>query len=538
MEALFRKIEIKSEGQKSELKRCLGLTDLVCFGVGKMVGAGILVLIGAAAEFAGNAVCLSYLLAAAAAFCSALCYCEATGKVPTAGGSYSIVYACLGEFPAFVVGWMILLEYACGAAALSRAWGTYLTSFLLQCGLDGPTWLNDIHVGGGIALSLLAVLYLLCLLIVVAIGITQSSIFNMMATACKLTALMFATVVAFCHADMENWEKTGGFAAKGFDGVVSGAVTVFYAYVGFDSLATIAEETTNPQVILPLALIVSIITVSVLYILSSVSVTLMVPYTSFADSAAPLAGAFRAKGIGWMVLLISFCACVGLISGTLLNLVSQARVWMGLARDGLVPSHFAAVNSWTRTPLFATCVGGMLSIGLASFLDFRTLASMLSLNCLLALTSVNWSLIHLRHHEASKPAPWILLTAYALSVCIATLTCEVGFAFLINPPLEDMSWWLGIVSAAIFILFSIIALGICALIAWQTPSSSETKKIVLPGAGLLSCLGIAVNLFMMMHTRVNMIPLLVWFVIGLVWYGGFGFRNSKLNGSSETTGLI
>lgn len=523
-----------------ELKRCLGLHDLVFFGVGKMVGAGILVLIGVAAEHAGNAVCLSYLVAAAAACCSALCYCEAMTKVPVAGGSYSIVYACLGEFPAFLVGWMVLFEYACGAAALSRAWAMYLIEFLQQLGEAGvldssaiPGWLHPIGLGGGYGFSLLATIYLCCLVIVVAIGITQSSVFNMVAAGCKVTALVFAIVVAFMHADSANWEKSGGFAAKGVEGVLTGGVTVFYAYVGFDAMSTTAEETLNPQVTLPLGMIISIIITSLIYVLVSLSITLMVPYTTFIDSAAPLAGAFKEKGIGWMVLLISFCACIGLVSGVILNLVSQARIWMCLARDGLVPSRFSTVHSWTQTPLFATLVAGTFALMLASFLEFSTLASMVSLGAMIALTSVNLSLIPLRYHEARMPAPWSHLGGFVLAVSCATMSFKLTRSLPGN-----MSSGLALLCLAVCILSSLFAAGIGVLIAWRLPRSTDPNMFVLPCAGVVSLLGTAVNVLLMFHIKINVFAAMTWFILGLIWYGSFGFRNSKLNPASETTGLL
>merc|ERR1719160_2321153 len=169
-------------------------------------------------------------------------------------------------------------------------------------------------------------------------------------------------IVAFGHADgIKNWEATG-FIPNSYPGVVGGAVIVFYAYVGFDAMVTMAEEVKNPRRNLPLGIVISIIISTIVYVLVSISVTLMVPYQVLVDNAAPLAYAFKAKGIRWMVLLVASCASFGIIAGTLLNLVSQPRIWMCLARDGLIPSQFANIQQGTRTPLFATIFGGSLSL--------------------------------------------------------------------------------------------------------------------------------------------------------------------------------
>lgn len=518
-----------------KLERCLGLRDLVFFGAGKMIGAGILVLIGVAAEAAGPAVCISYVFAALAAMCSALCYCESTGRVPIAGGAYSFAYVGIGELPAFVVGWMIIFTYACGAAALSRAWAGYTIAFLDELkdfipflhSSPIPGWVTDIELGWGMNFNALAVMYLAGLLCLVCFGIKQGSTLSTIVTSFKILALIITFCVAFANADgIKNWE-TSGFAPNGHPGIMTGAVIVFYSYVGFDAMVTMAEEVKNPRRNLPLGIILSILISTVMYVLVAVSVTLMVPYKVLVDNAAPLAFAFKAKGIQWMVILIASCASFGIIAGTLLNLVSQPRIWMCLARDGLIPSRFAEIHSQTRTPLFATIFGGSISLALCGFVPFKVLTSCVSIGALLGLTSVNVSLIMLRHHEAGTSAPWRWLVIFFAAVGVSTLTFDIGWEFWQSPNFGPI-WGLTTLTAITWLITTFIAVMIAFIVSFRLPCPAESETFVLPCAGPVCFAGMAVNLFMMLHIHVNLYFCSAWLVLGLVIYGCYGFWNAAL----------
>lgn len=518
-----------------KLERCLGLRDLVFFGAGKMIGAGILVLIGVAADAAGPAVCISYIIAAAAAMCSALCYCENTGKIPIAGGAYSFAYASIGELPAFVVGWMIIFTYACGAAALSRAWAGYTIAFLNELkdfvpflrSSAIPEWLTDIQLGLGMSFNLMAVTYLAALLCLVCFGIKQGSTLSTIVTSFKILALIIVLIVGFANADgIKNWESSG-FAPNGHEGIISGAVIVFYSYVGFDAMVSMAEEVKNPRRNLPLGIVISILISTIMYVLVSISVTLMVPYQVLVDNAAPLAYAFKAKHIHWMVLLIASCASFGIIAGTLLNLVSQPRIWMCLARDGLLPPQFAEIQSRTRTPLFATIFGGVLSLVLCGFVPFKVLTSCVSIGALLGLTSVNVSLIMLRHREAGTDAPWRWLVIFAATVGISNLTMDIGWEFWQSPHFGPI-WGLTTLTALTWLASTFISVMIAFIVSFRLPHPADSATFVLPCAGPVCFAGIAVNLFMMLHIHVNLYACSAWLVLGLIIYGSYGVWNSVL----------
>lgn len=540
-----------------KLERCLGLRDMVFFGAGKMVGAGILVLIGVAADAAGPAVCISYVIAALAAMCSALCYCESTGRVPIAGGAYSFAYVGIGELPAFVVGWMIIFTYACGAAALSRAWAGYTLAFLdelknflpFMSSSQIPGWVTEIDMGFGMSFNGLAVVFLASLLCLVCFGIKQGATLSTIVTSFKIFALVIVMIVAFGNADgIKNWESTG-FLPNSYPGVMGGAVIVFYAYVGFDAMVTMAEEVKNPRRNLPLGIVISIIISTIVYVLVSISVTLMVPYQVLVDNAAPLAYAFKAKGIRWMVLLIASCASFGIIAGTLLNLVSQPRIWMCLARDGLVPPNFAEIHSGTRTPLFATIFGGLLSLALCAFVPFKVLTSCVSIGALLGLTSVNMSLILLRHHEAHSKAPWNWLVIFCAAFVVSTLTFDIGWEFWSTPQFDHWgnaqfgyTWVLTTLTALTWLASTGIAILIASVVSYNLPTPAESSAFVLPCAGLVCFAGISINTFMMMHIKVNVIVCSAWLVLGLIVYGCYGFHNAVIvrgpPKACETTSLL
>merc|ERR1719191_693768 len=210
-----------------------------------------------------------------------------------------------------------------------------------------------------------------------------------------------------------------------------------------------------------------------MYVLVSVAVTLMVPYQVLVESAAPLAAAFKAKGIHWMVLLVASTASFGIIAGTLLNLVSQPRIWMCLARDGLLPSQFAEIHSGTRTPLFATIFGGTLSLFLCGFVPFKVLTSCVSIGALLGLTSVNVSLILLRHIEAGTPTPWNWLVIFFAAVGVSTLTFDIGWEFWQSPHFGPI-WGLTTLTAITWLITTFIAVMIAFIVSFRLPCPAES----------------------------------------------------------------
>jgi amino acid transporter len=442
---------------------------------------------------------------------------------------------------------MIIFTYACGAAALSRAWAGYtiafldeLTSYVPFLPSSIPDWLTDIPLGLGMSFNILAVAFLGSLLCLVCFGIKQGSTLSTIVTSFKILALIIVMIVGFTNAEFKNWESSG-FAPNGHQGMIAGAVIVFYSYVGFDAMVSMAEEVKNPRRNLPLGIVISILLSTVMYVLVSISVTLMVPYTVLVDNAAPLAYAFKAKHIHWMVLLIASCASFGIIAGTLLNLVSQPRIWMCLARDGLIPSQFAEIHPGTKTPLFATLFGGTISLVLCGFVPFKVLTSCVSIGALLGLTSVNVSLIMLRHHEAGTQAPWRWLVIFGAAVGVSNLTMDIGWEFWQSPHFGPI-WGLTTLTALTWLASTLISIMIAFIVSFRLPHPANSETFVLPCAGPVCFAGIAVNLFMMLHIHINLYVCSAWLLLGLLIYFCYGFWNAAVARgplkACETTSLL
>lgn len=519
MERLFRRSS-PAPPASSGLQRCLGVFDLTLLAVGQIVGAGIYVAMGEAAIKAGPAVCLSYTFAMGAALCSALCYCEFAGKVPAAGGAYSYVLASLGEFPAFVVGWVSIFMYACIAAALGRGWAGYLGTFVGELGLQLPEWIHNVAIAdpfgsGTLSVNLLTLLYLSALLCLVMTGISKSSFVNQIAVGTKVAALALVVVMGFANADTKNWTSKG-FMPLGVSGVLNGAVVAFFACLGFDAIATTAEEAVNPKRTIPLSMVLACLISLGLYILVSVSMTLLVPFDTL-GSHAPIADAFTSIGMAWMGLLTSGAACIGLTAGIISALVAAPRIMMCLAREGLVPPMLADVDPQTQTPVLATLVTGGAALVLGSLIQFEVLVSLTSVVMLFTLSSVNISLIALRHHEVpeSGSPPWLALTWFVAAVWTAAVAFSIAG------------------STAILVgSFSLITAMVAGVFIWKgLPGAvgGDSEAFVLPGLAPVALSGTMANIYMTFHSEANLPVVLSWVMIGLFVYVMYGMHNSKLS---------
>mmetsp|Transcript_21382 Transcript_21382/g.63789 ORF Transcript_21382/g.63789 Transcript_21382/m.63789 type:complete len:543 (-) Transcript_21382:35-1663(-) len=516
---LLRRKELPSRDRDAgELKRCLGLSDVIFFGVGKMVGAGILVLIGQAAQFAGPAVFVSYLLTGAAVTCTALCYADFVSRVPLAGGAYSFVYASMGELPAFVTGWLLIFEYSCGAAALARGWTGYLSRLLIECGAQPPKWVHGVDLPGAFELDILAVLLIVFLGAVVTLGVAQSSALNRAITCIKLSCVALVIVVASWHASpAANWGSSPAtFAPNGVGGVVSASILVFYSYIGFDAIVSIAEEVREPERNMPLGMLLCIGIAAVIYTLVSVSVTMMTPALGLGTDA-PLSTAFRNSGMPIMGIIVAFAAVVGLPSGIMMNLTSQARTLMTLARDGMLPAPLARVSASTQTPVATTCVACVAALLLAAFLPFEVLSMLMSAGTLIALICVNTGFVCRRHVDAGSPLPWATSLAYVVSLVVSC----AGFQGA-GSRAAQATGGLGAIAA-----------GLCG---WSLQSSCppppETSRptFVVPGGALAPLLGTMACTFMLVHSATGRIlwPIVIWLAAGVLIYFTYSFSNSKL----------
>ncbi|MDQ6526524.1 amino acid permease [Nocardioides sp. LHD-245] len=428
------------------LRKDLSALDLTVFGVGVIIGAGIFVLTGTvAASNAGPALALSFVIAAVACGLAALCYAELASTVPVAGSAYTFSYATLGELVAWIIGWDLVLEFTVGAAALSTGFSAYLQEVLDIVGVTLPAQISSAATG---VVDLPAVVIALLVTFLLIRGTKFSSRFNQFVVALKLVVVAAVIVVGIAHIDVSNWtpfipdaqpapESGGGFAdvplitsllglepaVFGVAGVISGAAIVFFAFIGFDIVATTAEETKNPQRDVPIGILASLAIVTVLYAAVSLVVTGLRSYQDIdPDSAAPLADAFQASGVDWMPDLISIGACVGLVVVAMILMLGQSRVGFAMARDGLLPRALAKVHPTWGTPYRITIVTGVAVAALAGLVDLSTLAHLVNIGTLFAFMLVSIGVVVLRRTRPDLPRGFRTPLAPVVAA-VSTLMC-------------------------------------------------------------------------------------------------------------------
>lgn len=409
------------------LRKDLSALDLTVFGVGVIIGAGIFVLTGTvAASNAGPALALSFIIAAVACGLAALCYAELASTVPVAGSAYTFSYATLGELVAWIIGWDLVLEFTVGAAALSTGFSAYLQEVLEIFEVSLPSQISSAATG---FIDLPAVVIALLVTWMLIRGTKFSSRFNQVVVALKLVVVAAVIVVGIAHIDTSNWvpfipdaqptpASGGGFAdvplitsllglepaVFGLAGVISGAAIVFFAFIGFDIVATTAEETKNPQRDVPIGILGSLAIVTVLYAAVSLVVTGLRSYQDIdPESAAPLADAFEDAGVGWMPELISVGACIGLVVVAMILMLGQSRVAFAMARDGLLPRQLAKVHPTYGTPSRITVITGIAVAALAGFVDLSTLAHLVNIGTLFAFLLVSIGVVVLRRTRPDLP---------------------------------------------------------------------------------------------------------------------------------------
>lgn len=496
---------VASTGGDAVLKRVLGASDLVLIGLGNIVGGGIYILFGIAVHTAGPAVTLSFLATGLAASCSALCYAEFAGRIPEAGSAYVFTYMEAGEFLAWHVAWAMLLEMITGSAAVSVGWSNYTRSFLSGLGVELPWMLQEVPFGVYFKLDLLSLAFLFFLTCTVAMGISESRYLNHVATTVKIGALLLVIGFAFNYADLQNWED---FNPHGTHGILRAAATVMFAYTGFEIVAQCAEETENPKWSLPVGIVGSVVSSTVVYALVAASVTLMVPYEQV-DLKAPLAMAFT-KSQPWLVSTVSAAAVVGLFAIGLGNLLASSRLLMTLGRDGLIPSGIGLVHQSTQTPVIATFLVGSMAATQTFLFSYQFLAEMVSVGTMFAFTMVCIDLVITRASDESRP---LLLPSL---LCAFVTCCLAGCA----------AWHrsFGMIVVISAILCGGLAIYICTLS--KRPAWAEDHFIV-PCGVVVGLFGVTMNLVMTTTLDAALEWNMVWFALGWIIYFGFGKSNSK-----------
>ncbi|MER6063845.1 amino acid permease [Streptomyces sp. NPDC001792] len=446
--ALFRTKNVEQSIQDTEepehsLKKSLSALDLTVFGVGVIIGTGIFVLTGQVAKNnAGPAVSLAFVVAGVVCALAALCYAEFASTVPVAGSAYTFSYASLGELPAWIIGWDLVLEFALGTAVVAVGWSGYIRSLLDNAGWHLPGYLASRDAASGFGFDILAAALVLVLTGILVLGMKLSARITSLVVAIKVVVVLIVIIAGAFFITGSNYspfipkaqpvpaggtlrapliQLMFGWAPANFGvmGIFTAASVVFFAFIGFDIVATAAEETRNPQRDMPRGILGSLFICTVLYVAVSIVVTGMEKYSKLSVEA-PLADAFKAIGHPWFAGVISFGAAVGLTTVCMILLLGQTRVFFAMSRDGLLPRFFSRVHPRFRTPHRPTILLGVIIAVVAGFTSLSELAELVNIGTLFAFVVVALSVIILRRTRPDLPrafrTPWVPVIPI-LSVC-------------------------------------------------------------------------------------------------------------------------
>jgi basic amino acid/polyamine antiporter, APA family len=419
----------EADMRKSELKRVLTKWGLTSLGIGAIIGGGIFTLTGIAAhDYAGPALALSFIIAGIGCLFASLCYAEFASVLPVEGSAYAYAYGTVGELFAWFIGWNLILEYMMGATTVAVAWSGYFVKFLHLFGINIPLqYCNDtataitkaqelgVEVPSfGINLPAFFITWLVTWILVK--GIKEASKTNDVIVIIKVAVVLFVIVVGAFYIKPENWTpfipnkvdilKDGVLTPSfGFGGVLTAATIVFFAYIGFDAVSTQAGEAINPKKDVPFAIIASLIICTILYILVSLVLTGMVKYDRL-DVTAPVASAFSENGITWAVFIITLAATAGLTSVMLVMMLGQTRIFLGMAKDGLLPPFFKAIHQDYKTPHKSTILVGLIISLVAAFTPIQKVSEMCSMGTLLAFAMVCVAVMILRVKKPNLERPY------------------------------------------------------------------------------------------------------------------------------------
>lgn len=430
---LFRKKHFDpNEKTGNKLKKTLGPLDLAALGIGCIIGTGVFVITGtAAAENAGPALALSFVIAAIVCVLSALCYSELASTVTISGSAYAYSYAAFGEVFGWLMGWTLVLEYGLAAASVASGWSAYMQGLLNGFNIHLPVQLTGaFNPSTGQIIDLPAVIIILLICLLLTRGAKETAKFNTIMVFVKIGVILLFVIVGAFYVKPENWNPVMPY---GFSGVMTGAALVFFAYIGFDAVATAAEEVKNPQRDLPIGIIASLVVCTILYVIVVIVLTGMVPYSQL-NVADPVAFALRFVEQDFVAGLISVGAIAGITTVLLVLLFSQTRLLFAISRDGLLPKFLSKIDEKKQTPIRSTWMVGTIIALLCGFLPLDQLASLTTIGTLFAFAVVSLGVIGLRKSRPDLKrgftVPWVpylpLLSA--------------GFCFYLMLQLSGWTW--------------------------------------------------------------------------------------------------
>ncbi|MFT3904647.1 MAG: amino acid permease [Niabella sp.] len=558
--ALFRKKKIdiairedEEEAGDLSLKKILTVRDLTLLGVAAVVGAGIFSTIGTAAYHGGPGVSMLFVITAVTCGFTALCYAEFASRVPVSGSAYTYSYISFGEIVAWIIGWALILEYAIGNIVVAISWSGYFNNLLVHVfNIHLPDWMltdpqtavsafkeattalagdtsllaaeklksyqfaiqayNDAPMIGGIRMFFNMPAFIITALItwIAYIGIKESKTTSNLMVYFKIAVIIFVIVAGAFFVDTNNWSP---FMPNGFEGVLKGVSSVFFAYIGFDAISTTAEECKNPQRDLPKGMIYSLLICTALYILIALVLTGMESYTSFKDVNDPLAFVFE-KRAPWIERIISISAVVATTSVLLVFQIGQPRIWMSMSRDGLLPKVFQKIHPKYKTPSFSTIVTGVLvGIG-ALFLQSGLVTDLTSIGTLFAFVLVSGGILMLPPVPKEKGKFKIPYINGQYIVPLLLILFIYGFRYRLRDSVFNLTH--EGYQEVLFLLFIIIAVFI-------TVKTFIKKYSFIPIMGVLSCLYLLIEI-----PAISWLWFFVWMAVGFVIYFLYGYRNSHL----------
>ncbi|XP_031398032.1 cationic amino acid transporter 9, chloroplastic [Punica granatum] len=512
------------------LVRRLGLLDLVLIGIGASIGAGIFVVTGTVARDAGPAVTISFMLAGASCVLNAFCYAELASRFPAVvGGAYLYTYTAFNELTAFLVFAQLMLDYHIGAASIARSLASYVITVLELFPFfrdNIPSWIGhggEEFLGGALSINILAPIILAILTIILSLGVKESSVVNSIMTVTKVVIVIIVILAGAFKVDVSNWSP---FAPNGIKAILTGSTVVFFAYVGFDAVANSAEESKRPQRDLPIGIMGSLLICIALYIGVCLVITGMVPY-KFLGEEAPLAEAFKSKGLKYISVLISIGAVAGLTTTLLVGLYVQSRLYLGLGRDGLLPPVFAKVHPTRRTPIHSQVWVGIVAAIMAGLFNVHVLSHILSVGSLTGYSVVSACLIVLRWKDnTANQAKSRWLSSWKEGViCLLLVACS-GFA-------AGVSYRFG--ASFILPLVAVIVAVLATFALYHRQVYAGALGFSCPGVPILPAICIFFNIFLFAQLHYEAwVRFVILCIITTGIYAFYGQYHADPTNSEET----
>lgn len=537
---LFRRKSVSAitdaESHGEGLHRVLTVRDLTFFGIAAIIGAGSFSSIGSACFSGGPAVIFLFMICAIACGFTAMCYADFATRVPASGSAYTYAYVSFGELAAWIIGWALLMEYSIGNIYVAFSWSGYFVNLIESFGLHIPVWLtnnySDSHqafldgtagkmsdawntapiiAGVRFIIDLPAVMINILVTWLVYVGTKESRNASNIMVIIKLAIILLVIVVGASYVDIDNWTP---FMPNQFSGVMAGVSGVFFAYIGFDAVSTLAEESKNPQRDLPRGMIYSLIICTIVFIILALVLTGMVSYTAL-NVSDPLAEVFAMKGIKWMLFIVSIAAVVAMTSVILVFQMGQPRIWMAMSRDGLLPKKFAEIHPKYKTPAFSTLITGLV-VGIPIFFTTpKFVLDFTSIGTLFAFVLVCGGVLILpRNMDAKEKGKFKMpyINAKFIVPIITIVSLIVIFSNHASMIINDDTTY-NIPMIVFYLVWITIAI-----------FSFIKNYSLIPVLGLLSCCYLLTGM-----GWTNWMMFGVWLVIGLVVYLLYGYKKSKLN---------